>query len=269
MTLTGEVGTVTVRATQAGDITYKSAPSVEVSFAVILLDTDFPTEICILVTDLTNQSYISELNFGSIISISGNEGYADNLTQSTILNRQSTTPFTVEIKNMVDAYVSVWIDYNRNGSFADSGEIVYEGIVLENSSNPQVNTEITVPSDARIGVTRMRVIAQKGEFAVPCAEVYYGEVEDYGIYLEEVTNVLVEEVIPFTIYPNPFVNEITVHWQVSDYEVSVYNHTGQTVYQTKTSDFTTVINTDQWKNGVYIVKLRDNQGKISSRILVK
>jgi len=267
--LNGTEGTVEIQATQPGNEHFFAALPVEISFAVILLDTDFPFDNCMIETEVSDNPYIIGLNLGSIESTSENEGYADNTGQTTILRRQSILPMTVEIEQTVDAYVSVWIDYNRNGSFADVGEVIYEGIVLENTSNSLLESVVTVPSEARLGLTRMRVIAQKDDFANPCEPTYFGEVEDYGIYLEVVTNVSIEEEATLAIYPNPFDNQLTINWEISDYEVRIYNSIGQQTYHIKATTDDLIIDTNEWKSGIYVVKMFDKEGKTVSHTLLK
>ena len=75
----------------------------------------------------------------------------------------------------------VWIDWNKNNSFADPGEDVY---VSPNASFSIFTAVITVPASATIGTTRMRVQCRYND--VPtltgyCGSTNYpGETEDYN-----------------------------------------------------------------------------------------
>ena len=80
------------------------------------------------------------------------------------------------------AYYNVWVDWNRDGDFADVGEsvIVANGA---NSTNAVTNFTISIPGGASPGNTRMRVMVD-GNSANPttaCDDFsgYYSEVEDY------------------------------------------------------------------------------------------
>ncbi|MDY2587806.1 M14 family zinc carboxypeptidase [Winogradskyella aquimaris] len=96
--------------------------------------------------------------------------------------------------------VSVWIDFNRDGDFNDSGEKVFESGA---SQVTPVSGTFSIPIAASGGNTRMRVILTYFSTAGtiqndPCATFQYGEVEDYDLYLYEgllYTN--------STWYPNP------------------------------------------------------------------
>jgi gliding motility-associated-like protein len=75
----------------------------------------------------------------------------------------------------------IWIDWNRNGNFANAGEAVYSSPV---GFGPYTSPLITVPMNALCGPTRLRVRCQY--FAVPtdpCSGYNYGEAEDYTVYI--------------------------------------------------------------------------------------
>jgi len=67
----------------------------------------------------------------------------------------------------------VWVDLNRNNLF-ESNESLFSGA----SSAPQ-NGQITIPSTALAGNTRLRVQMKYGGSPTQCEQFSYGEVEDY------------------------------------------------------------------------------------------
>jgi len=80
--------------------------------------------------------------------------------------------------------VSVWIDYNRNGTFESSEKVLEVGA----NQTATVSDTFTVPVSASTGATRMRVIMKYYGGAGniqndPCEDFQDGEVEDYQIYL--------------------------------------------------------------------------------------
>jgi len=79
--------------------------------------------------------------------------------------------------------VTVYIDYNQNGSFADAGEKVFVGpSTLWAIAGTLNTTVITIPASATPGITRMRVIAVEGLVnAGDCAGYTWGETEDYCV----------------------------------------------------------------------------------------
>ncbi len=94
--------------------------------------------------------------------------------------------------------ISVWIDFNKNGTFEASEKILEDGA---NQTTP-VSDSFDIPSSAASGSTRMRVIMKYYSGSTvqndPCDEFQDGEVEDYNVFLYEgllYTNT--------TWYPNP------------------------------------------------------------------
>ncbi|MFT6744153.1 MAG: hypothetical protein ACJAR8_000703, partial [Bacteroidia bacterium] len=76
---------------------------------------------------------------------------------------------------------NAWIDYNRDGDFADPGEMLSSG----NGSGVNV-INFTVPCSIGTGATRMRVIVNESGATLtnPCLNNYlWGETEDYTVNL--------------------------------------------------------------------------------------
>ena len=78
-----------------------------------------------------------------------------------------------------DEYFSAYIDYNQNGEF-DENEVIYQS---SESTQNEVSGTFTIPSDAVIGVSRMRIIMRFNNPNGPCDDsgFEYGEVEEYCV----------------------------------------------------------------------------------------
>jgi len=82
--------------------------------------------------------------------------------------------------------VSAWIDYNRNGVFETSEQII--------SSTPSTTTPVTatfdVPGTAYTGLltTTMRVVLKRSSAPVLCQNAVNGEVEDYAVKIRPCSN---------------------------------------------------------------------------------
>ena len=112
-----------------------------------------------------------------------------NLTP-TPLYRDSTYRASVQQISYYTAYsagVAVWIDYNQDGQFDPIAERVYSGTTSP-STVPNYNAQgnFTIPSNAKVGVTGMRVSLNDyygtNTIPPPCGAINqygYGEVEDY------------------------------------------------------------------------------------------
>ena len=95
-------------------------------------------------------------------------------------------PFTVNIGTCGGWYgmsLAIYIDYNQNGVFTDSGELVYSNT---NAIQGNSTGTITIPTTALAGTTRMRIVANEGTGSIPpsaSTSLYYGETEDYCVNL--------------------------------------------------------------------------------------
>ncbi len=94
----------------------------------------------------------------------------------------STYNFSVTIGNAYSSdKVRIWIDWYRDGVFSGANELAFESA---QGVGPFTGT-ITIPADADLGNTRMRVrLWDDGSSSIqgaPCGSENYGEVEDYGI----------------------------------------------------------------------------------------
>jgi len=125
--------------------------------------------------------YINNVAIGAINNTSGNNfGYGNYTALSTGL----TKPFSYNItltpgftSGAFNEYWAVYIDYNRNGSFADAGETVATG-----NGTGAITRTFSIPSTAATGPTRMRVKMQYGSAPTSaCNSFSFGEVEDYTV----------------------------------------------------------------------------------------
>ncbi|MEZ5017927.1 MAG: T9SS type A sorting domain-containing protein [Flavipsychrobacter sp.] len=87
------------------------------------------------------------------------------------------------------AIVTAFIDFNRDGVYDTSklaGERIFtEAILGTNNPRELVVAKMVVPSDAKIGLTGMRIILGKQEAATACDSVVVdGEVEDYIVRID-------------------------------------------------------------------------------------
>ncbi|SEC81472.1 Por secretion system C-terminal sorting domain-containing protein [Tenacibaculum sp. MAR_2009_124] len=116
-------------------------------------------------------------------SSAGGSGYSDftNLTLNLTKGLENTITITPKWEGTVynEGY-AVFIDYNKDGDFSDSGERVWS---KSPSKDTSVQGTFTVPETVGAGQTRMRVIMRYNATPAPCGDYNYGETEDYGVQL--------------------------------------------------------------------------------------
>ncbi|WP_241461461.1 GEVED domain-containing protein [Aquimarina macrocephali] len=153
------------------------------SASVNFTTTDVQLNYCDSNGQSVNDEYISNVKLGTIdkTSTGGSGGYNDFTAESTNLSKGSANTITITPTWTGTKYnegYSVWIDYNQDGDFADTGEQVWTNAA---SQTTPVSGSFTVPASAKDGSTRMRVSMKYNGIPTPCESFSYGEVEDYTV----------------------------------------------------------------------------------------
>jgi PKD repeat protein len=134
-------------------------------------------EYCTASAQQTGSEHITQVQVGSIDNSSASSGYGDYTAQSTVMSRGQSYALTVTPSvSWASSKLSVWVDWNRDGDFDDAGEVN-----VINGSGPY-NVNLSVPSGAVLGATRMRIRLSYGNsLSTACGDGWTGEVEDYTI----------------------------------------------------------------------------------------
>jgi PKD repeat protein len=123
-----------------------------------------------------SMEWIAGVEVGTMNNTSGAAGYTDftsitcDLTGGSNVNVTLTPGFS---GSSYTEYWKIWIDYNGDHDFGDTGEEVFSG-----SGSSTVTGSFTVASGID-KVTRMRVSMKYASYPTPCETFSYGEVEDY------------------------------------------------------------------------------------------
>jgi hypothetical protein len=135
--------------------------------------------------DSTNDEYISRVQLESINKTSGvgttSTGYSNFTNISTDLSKGESVTIRVTPTWTGTKYnegYAVFIDYNQDGDFTDSGETVWTKTASQ--TTPAVGT-FNIPAGATSGETRMRVSMKYNGIPTSCESFQYGEVEDYTV----------------------------------------------------------------------------------------
>ena len=138
----------------------------------------------------TNYEYIQSVTVsGNFTNNSGdNNGYADYTNYTVNANAGSSVSVSLTPGFAGSIYTErwrVWVDFNGDYDFNDSGELVLQSVTSGTASG-----SFTVPSGAISGTTRMRVSMKYGSYPSPCETFTYGEVEDYSFNISGGTGIV-------------------------------------------------------------------------------
>lgn len=161
-------------------------------FLILLTASNSFSQYCSSNGDSTSDEYIGRVQLNTIDNSSGagttSTGYSNFTAQSTNLTKTSSYTITITPTWTGTVYsegYSVWIDYNQDGDFGDSGEQVY---TRSATTTTPVSGSFTIPGTATNGVTRMRVSMRYNNIPSSCGSFNYGEVEDYNVNIVGASN---------------------------------------------------------------------------------
>ncbi|WAC01140.1 M4 family metallopeptidase [Lacinutrix neustonica] len=215
-----------------------------------------------------NDEYISRVQLNTINNASGAQFYSDFTSVATTLAKGSTHTVTITPTWTGTKYneaFAVWIDYNGDKDFSDSGELL--GTVAPNQ-NATSSITFTVPSSASATSTRMRVSMQYNAVPTACQSFTYGEVEDYTINIGGTTADTQAPSAPTSLTASGITQTTTnLSWTASTDNVGV---TGYEVFQGSNS-LGTVTATSSNITGLtanttysFTVKAKDAAGNVSA-----
>lgn len=126
--------------------------------------------------------WIGQVTVANINKSSGADGgYANYTASSTDLAQGATVSITIKPTWSGTVYsegYAVWIDFNKDGDFTDSGEQLFTQSATKSTT---INGNISIPVSAATGATRMRVSMKYNGVPTSCETFSYGEVEDYTV----------------------------------------------------------------------------------------
>jgi len=127
---------------------------------------------------------ITNVTIGSINNTTGLEdgNYGDFTNQVVTVGQSVTQQLSVTLTTGVSFDTRVWVDWNNDLDFDDTGEEVFSGQSREVETSTLSGT-FTVPATAALGNHRLRVGAVRHYEApaTPCYTDHYGTYEDYTI----------------------------------------------------------------------------------------
>ncbi len=205
---------------------------------------------------------------------SGCPGTASNYTYywNMGVSKMPGESFTLYLKSGTGAcYFAVWIDYNGNGSFYDTGESVF------NSASATTNTvtvTVNVPWTANYALygSYMRVRASGTALTDPCNSISTGETEDYLLTYPESISELVYDNSAMKIFPNPFsdktILEISNNIILKDPELIITDITGKTIEKIPITSYSSEIDKGNLSRGFFFYQVRNGNDLFATGKLI-
>ncbi len=235
---------------------------------------------------ISSRAFIKTVQFNRTLFKSGDNGGYVNV-KSPCISLQEGSTFDLKITPgfgafKFQAHYGMWIDYNGDGDFDDSGEFVARAL----SSNP-VAGSIRVPYNTVRGATRMRIALSLTGYPVACGSFVYGETEDYCVVIRGSSGSSSgkttgkQEVIPqanfrdlpslepsqFSVYPNPASDVVYLADGLEITRLRIYGLDGRIVREYDNPDHR--LDVSDLHEGVYLMRMIDREGLEMTEKLIK
>ena len=273
---TGTPGNYTITVTA-------TSPSITKTETAALTTTD---SVCQSAAEATDSDRITGVIFNTINNLDATVStapYEDFTSISTDVERNSTHDMTVNLDTNGNFFyvVKVWIDWNQNCSFLDPGEEYDLRTIVNMVDQPSSNSPlaITVPNDAVLGTTTMRV-GMKNTDSVnndydPCETGFFGQVEDYSVNVLNPLSVDEFSLSNLSVYPNPNNGEFNVKFNTtsSNIVIDVFDVRGRSIisktYNNTSAEFNKAISLGNVEAGMYLLNISDGSKVVTKKIIVE
>jgi chitodextrinase len=214
------------------------------------------------------REYINRVQLGTINNLSGNNGgYANYTALSTNLVRGVSNSFTITPAWAGTVYSEayrIWIDFNQDGDFLDSGEQVFTR--TKTKATP-ISGSFTVPAAALLGSTRMRVSMKYNASPTSCEVFAFGEVEDYTVNITSTARIDENNTtLSFNVYPNPVKGDVL---NISNLELAseyrIFNMMGQELGKGKIENNSIFVGS--LKAGAYLIEVSNGTSRTTKRFI--
>jgi hypothetical protein len=238
------------------------------SSVVNFTTTEIQLNYCAASGNSTSDEFISRVQIGGINNASGasSGGYGDYTNLSASLTKGSSETITITPTWTGTTYneaYSVWIDYNKDGDFADAGEQVWTKAA---SKTTPVSGSFTIPASAVEGSTRMRVTMRYNAIPAECGAFDYGEVEDYTVVIGG-GDVIAPSAPASLSASNVAETTLTLNWSASTDNVGVTEYDvyqGATLLGSVATTSTNITGLTPGATYTFTVKAKDAAGNVSS-----
>ncbi len=243
-----------------------------------------PVEYCIPAAVNSSSDFIQSVTVGNVLSnTSAGNGYSFN---NNLVSMNAGISFSVSLTPKSSSnrnFWRVWIDFNSNGEFNNSEELV----LVANNKKGTVKSSVSIPQTAS-GTARMRIAMRTGQAAEACSDGFNGEIEDYTVSFNamasmgltksaELTGLGYAPVKPdrgalgFRLYPNPVNGALYIYFTSAgpNDSYSVYSVNGKRMVEGPITSTTTAVDFTGYPPGVYILKVLKGENLFNEKIIKK
>lgn len=218
-----------------------------------------PTNYCSSHSNSFATDYIKGIQIGTVFNNSIGSLYSDftGFTFNLVPGSSNTVRLTPNTTNRREFW-KIWIDFNGDMDFNDSGEQVFAA----NNKKGVATGSITIPSGVS-GSTRMRVSMKYGSTPTSCEIFTNGEVEDYTVTFAAAPSAPLTQVktndLKLEIYPNPAnsILNLKVTTVSEKVNIKVYSVIGVIIEDFNTSDKITTLQLGKFAKGLYYIGVDD------------
>ncbi|MCB9189351.1 MAG: PKD domain-containing protein [Flavobacteriales bacterium] len=214
--------------------------------------------------------YTVSVNTINYSSGDAEDGYQDYSCQNNTIF-QTGTSYLMEVRtgtqNPQDT--KVWIDFDNNGTFDNSTELVFSKL---NAYNPTAMISIPTTGITTDTYLRMRVSSDEvGATLNPCTNNFRGQTEDYGVLIESPDGIISHELAVVNLYPNPNNGSFTINSSSKINSYEVYSYVGQLLDQQSGINTNTFLWSDNnLPSGQYLIVLSfEDESKVVKKFTIK
>lgn len=224
-------------------------------------NTDYATSTTDVIINDGTTDILSNLDTGKP---SGYTNYSGTIAAVDMTQGSAYTLSTsINTDGAYTCVTTAWIDWNQNCNF-EAGEEFDMGSANNVADGLTSNSpySFNVPSDAVIGNTVLRVVTKFNSAPGACENGHDAEVEDYDINVLSALSVDEFSLNGVSIYPNPTSNTLNISLANTNNlpdGYAIYNMLGQLVKERRISSVEDLtVNTSSYSNGMYFIKISDN-----------
>ncbi len=230
--------------------------------------------------------WIDYVRFGGMKNKTKSDGGYGNFTNKVANVERGTTNTIVisaEFRSLSYLeYWKVWIDFNQDGTFSDSEEVVSGS----SSKNKNLKRKITIPDDAKLGKTRMRVSMKSDAQQTTCEKFDFGEVEDYSVNIKESsgrlfanayldTDLNEEQVLGYEerklihTYPSPVIDILNINTNkiIQGAMYRIVDSAGKVFIDS--NELKRRIDVSNLNTGIYVLEIHDTQKTLKTKFIKK